>query len=289
MAIARAFLSHSSLDKKYVERVAKRLGRQQVQFDKWAFEVGQDFYNAITDSLNSSATFVLFASKASLDSFWVKFEVRLAQKLLRNATVRSSLVFIIDPDVKPSALPRWMQKSLVKSVSSANAAARDIQYHLNRIRGFEGADLFFGRNSLLEQFADKLVPSSGSKPPHILVIGGLEGVGRRTFIRHALRNSLSMQMGPVFHLRRTDGIDALHIALVMELGDAEHVADLATKIGEFRRQSPVEKANTLAALLNRIGADNVAPCIVDDGALLSSSSQYKPEAIDLIRRLEPVS
>lgn len=286
MALGMAYLAHSSTDKQFVEAVAKRLGRQQVRFDKWVFEVGQDFVRAITESLGSSSTFVLFASKASLASFWVKFEMNLANDLLKNDTIKASLIFIIDPDIEPSDLPDWMQKSLIKKITSSNAVSRAIQYHLNNIRGLEKTELFFGRNVLMDQFAEKLFPSSGEKPPHILVVSGLEGVGRRTFISHAVRNALSIQLGPILHLRRTDGIDALHVALISELGEVDSICGLADEIAGFRRKPPAEQADAIAELLHRIGEDNVAPCIVDDGALLESSSYYKPEAIALLKSLK---
>ncbi len=289
MALAKAFLSHSSSDKSFVEAVARRLGRQQVQFDKWSFSLGQDFVRAITSGINSSASFVLFASKASLTSLWVKLEIDQARALVRSKSIRSALVFIIDDELKPADLPKWMQSSLIKKASSANAAARAIQHHLNSLRGLEQTDLFFGRNMLLDQFASKLLPAIGGPPPHILVVSGLEGVGRRTFVSHAVRNSLSLQLGPVIHLRRTDGVDALHIALVSELGDAATVEDLAKAISKFRKCSLQQRADLLADLLHRIGEENVAPCIVDDGALLESSSEYKPEALALLASLKKYS
>src|ERR1035441_2223692 len=169
---------------------------------------------------------------------------------------------------------------------SANAVSRAIQYHLNSIRGLEKTELFFGRNILMDQFAEKLFPSSGEKPPHILVVSGLEGVGRRTFISHALRNSLSIQLGPVLHLRRTDGIDALHVALISELGEVDSIEGLAAEIDGFRGKTPTDQADTIADLLHKIGEGNVAPCIVDDGALLETSSYYKPEALALLQSLK---
>jgi tetratricopeptide (TPR) repeat protein len=286
MALAKAFLSHSSSDKLFVEAVAKRLGRQQVQFDKWAFTVGQQFVSAITASLNASSTFVLFASKASLASFWVKFETSQAHTLIRSEIIKSALIFIIDPTVTHYDLPKWMQRGLIRQTGSAAAAARAIQHHLNSIRGLEQNELFLGRNALLEEFSTKLLPTEGGKPPHILVVSGLEGVGRRTFLSHAIRNNLSIQLGPVFHLRRTDGVDALHINLISELNDANSVEELAKEIAKFRRKDAAGKADLLAALLGRIGNENVVPCIVDDGALLESSSHYRPEAIALFESLK---
>jgi TIR domain len=70
----RAFLSHSSRDKELVEAVAKDLGRQFCIFDKFCFETGDEFIEAIKKGLDESTVFVLFASSNSVKSFWVQLE-----------------------------------------------------------------------------------------------------------------------------------------------------------------------------------------------------------------------
>ena len=71
----RAFLSHSSKDKQLVDGVARRLGRAYVVYDKYAFEPGDNLSRAILDGLERSDIFVLFASKQSLQSDWVKADL----------------------------------------------------------------------------------------------------------------------------------------------------------------------------------------------------------------------
>ena len=285
MPLGKAFLSHSTKDKQFVEAVAKRLGRQQVQLDKWVFEVGNDLGVAINEAMESSSTFVLFASKASLASAWVQIEIGLAKKLEASDNLKSSLVFIIDHETQPSDLPKWMQKALISRSTSANAVARAIQYHLNRVQGLEHSELFLGRNTLLDTFAGKLLPTTTGAPPHLLILSGLEGVGRRTFLRHAVLNTLSIRLGPVFHLRRTDSVDALHLALVSELGHLDTLSALEQEVASFRAKTLPQKTEVLSDLLHTIALDNVVPCIVDDGALLESNSQYRPEATELFKSL----
>jgi len=93
---ARAFLSHATVDKHFVEIVARKLGRQRVQYDSWAFENGQEFTTAIQEALSRSGVFVLFASKAAIESLWVRFEVNEGAELLRSGLMKSTLVLIID-------------------------------------------------------------------------------------------------------------------------------------------------------------------------------------------------
>jgi hypothetical protein len=75
----RAFLSHSSVDKPFVEAVARELGRQFCAFDQNEFETGDDFRNAIRRALDTSDLFVLFASKTSRERKWIEFELDEAE------------------------------------------------------------------------------------------------------------------------------------------------------------------------------------------------------------------
>jgi len=64
----KAYLAHSSLDKKYVRIVANRFGRSTTIYDEMAFPPGFDFRDTIKKSLDKSSAFIFFASKASLES-----------------------------------------------------------------------------------------------------------------------------------------------------------------------------------------------------------------------------
>lgn len=92
-----AFLSHSSVDKDFVEAVATRLGRAQVFFDKWCFETGDEFIEAIPAAMSATDVFVLFASRASLRSFWVQLEIDHAQMLLASAVIRKGTNILAAP------------------------------------------------------------------------------------------------------------------------------------------------------------------------------------------------
>jgi hypothetical protein len=61
--MGRAFLSHASSDKDYVEPVAEKLGRARVLVDSVVFDAGEDFRPEIRRTLDASDTFVFFVSK----------------------------------------------------------------------------------------------------------------------------------------------------------------------------------------------------------------------------------
>ena len=75
----KAYLAHSSIDKSYVRTVSKRIGRSITILDEMAFPPGFDFRDTIRNSLDKSSVFIFFASKTSIESTWVKFEIDEAE------------------------------------------------------------------------------------------------------------------------------------------------------------------------------------------------------------------
>lgn len=284
-SVPTAFLSHASADKAFVDVVAQQLGRQRVQYDKWVFEGGVGFLEAIRSTVARSSLFVLFASRQSLESLWVKFELAEAEEALRSEALKGALVVIIDPVIRHTDLPKWMQRALVEIASNPKATARLIQHHLDRARGLDPNSLFIGRDAVLAEISEKLIPAPEADPPRLLVLGGLSGIGRRTVLSRALRDFLSLRNGPAIHLKPTDGLDALHIKLLDELGSLDTREDLAAAIDSFQRATPTERAATISRLLASAAVGNVAPIIVDDGALIDSSGHYTQEAAAVLQEV----
>ena len=283
---ARAFLSHSSVDKTFVITAARQLGRARVRFDLWEFAAGMKLTEAIRSALSGSALFVFFASRASIDSLWAKFETDEAEELVRSEALKGALVLIIDGKTRPADLPKWMQRALIESVTSSSAARRLVEYHLNRLRGVERQTLFIGRERQLAEFSEKLIPAPESTPPRILIVGGLPGVGRKTFLERGVRDFLSLRSGPVLTLRPTDGLDALHLALLDELGALDTKVEIAAAVEQFQRSNLKEKADAIAQMLASSSLGNVAPIISDEGSLIDSSGKYTDEALALFEALK---
>jgi hypothetical protein len=74
----RAFLSHSSADKQFVKELAHALGRENVWMDFWNLDAGMMLPLEIAESIQASKVFVLVATKASMSSRWVRYELNLA-------------------------------------------------------------------------------------------------------------------------------------------------------------------------------------------------------------------
>src|SRR4051812_1733168 len=70
------FLSHNSVDKPLVRRLAEKLKASglRVWFDDWVIRPGDDIYLSIERGLEAARVQVLCLSQAALGSEWVKLE-----------------------------------------------------------------------------------------------------------------------------------------------------------------------------------------------------------------------
>jgi len=105
MTLPTVFLSLSGHDENFVQAVHKLLPDSMAHFYPATFANGEDLIDAMEQRVESSAVFALFASRASLGSKWVNFEISKAKI---SSIVRDNfrvLVFVIDPDMTHSDLP----------------------------------------------------------------------------------------------------------------------------------------------------------------------------------------
>lgn len=269
----KAFLSHSSIDKEYVSEVAAALGRARVHIDEKSFDAGSDFRTEIRRTLDDSECFVFFVSPDSLESVWCKFELDEAELRAARGTLRRSLAIFLGDIGDIGLLPEWLRR--VKAVANRTPAqsARAIQAVLNRIR--PDADRpFIGRNDELQRGVRKL--ASGEPLPRILVAHGLEGVGRRTYLSQLVQHALSLDMGPVLAVPEAGTLEDLFIASSSSVALLSR-SDLEAQLEAFRSRSIDQQAEEIARHLAFIARDNCAPCILDRGAMLDASGDYRYE------------
>jgi len=78
--MSRLFLCHSSIDKPFVEKLAKDLMRVgiQVWFDKWEIKVGESLTWKIEEGLQANDNLGIVMSPEALNSEWVKCELGAA-------------------------------------------------------------------------------------------------------------------------------------------------------------------------------------------------------------------
>lgn len=78
--MSRIFISHSSVDKNFVRRLALDLLDKDfdVWFDEWRLEVGQKLTDTIKQAVDQYSYFLLVLSENIADSKWVEQEIRWA-------------------------------------------------------------------------------------------------------------------------------------------------------------------------------------------------------------------
>jgi tetratricopeptide (TPR) repeat protein len=281
----KAFLSHSSQDKHYVGVVANRLGRARVEYDLMSFEPMVDFRDSIRAALARSECLVLFASRASLESLWVKYEIQSADELIRQGRLRSAVALIIDEQTTIADLPAWMRQARVERIRQPTRAARIISHHLHRLQGLDDQPPFIGRERLIAEMSRLLIGRPDVAPPRMLIVHGLPGTGRRTFLQHALKNVLSLELGPIFRVDAADDLETLHASLATELGELDTRAALSDAIARFRASSLPQRTEELGRLVAGLAEPHFAPAILDGGGLLQPNGHYVEGVLELLDEL----
>ena len=132
----KAFLSHSSKQKGYVEIVAKQLGKSNIVLDKWTFEEGNKTIDEILQGLSETGVFVLFISNEALESEWVKTEVEKAYKMIKEGNIKRLYPIIIDESIKydDKRIPQWVQENYnLKYVSKPTKASERVKQVLKTL------------------------------------------------------------------------------------------------------------------------------------------------------------
>ncbi len=280
----KAFLSHSSKDKPIVDAVQKELGRQFTLSDSNNFETGEEFVQAIRRCLDEAGIFVLFASRNSMASIWVKLELEEAWQRKLRGTIKRSLVYIID-DLNVHELPDWIQQALVRKDNVARSIARDIRFNLDQLLRERLEPYFVGRGSDLGRLESLMTPTDGSQPPRGFVVFGLPGIGRRTLIRHGSANILGLRK--IVEIRLDDGdsindICAKTADITEPVSTAAQFKDIFQFIQSLQNEDALER--TLRNLRSLLDAGEL-PIFVDEGGFLDSEGYIRAPALDLLTRV----
>ena len=282
MSVARAFLSHSSKDKEFVQAVARELGRQYCIFDERSFDNGREFKESILEGINTSSIFVLFASKNSLTSDWVNFEIEEAwyKKIERN--LKNSLVYRISDSIEISDLPNWLRRAKVKSTNEPKLVAREIRSHLEKITE-ERQNPFVGRSSDIQGLSEALTPAN-SMPPHVFFVVGLPGVGRRSLVQKVVPDILDLRpLKRVFRIAEGSRINDI-CADVADIAEPYATESRFQEIMREIQQLPESDAqDRTASNLRRITNNGELPVFMDEGGLFDGDGNISEHIDSLIR------
>lgn len=279
--MARAFLSHSSEDKTLVKRIADQLGRQKCVLDEWSFESGEITLEEIYRKLDNSDIFVLFLSDKSLDSPWVKKEIKRAKINIDKGLLDKIFPIIIDPKImyNDPRIPRWMQKSYnLKKITNERVLLNKIQRAIRSVDFFQkdndngNNDIFVGRNNELQIFEQEINNINDWVPACVIASGYYEGIGRRTFLRIALeRNNIVDKYGyrPItISIDTKQSIESFIYQLnYINLDNNISSINLTLKTLE-------EKINLAVELVNEYIDQHEIIFIIDDGGIVKPDGRF---------------
>lgn len=194
--MAKAFLSHSSKDKTLIKKVAEQLGNKNCVLDEISFDPGRKTLEEIFNELDRSDIFVIFLSEHSLESPWVKKEVKRAKENLDKESIERIFPIIIDEKIKYSdeRIPKWLAKPYnLKCITNEVIILNKIRQSLKEVSfkktrfNKEIEKNFVGRNTEMQKFENEINNLDNWTPTFIIAYNYFEGIGRRTFLKNALR------------------------------------------------------------------------------------------------------
>lgn len=276
----RAFLSHSSMDKAYVEAVAEGLRPGHYELDTQTFERGDLNAEAILSALARSDLFVLFLSRNSIESGYVDFEVAFGRELVARGAIGQVLTICLDEYSFNKASTFIKHYNMIRKPVSADSASRHIEGVLLSSRYSKEAlsHPFVGRENelkILEQQANDL----NSPRIKALFISGNPGVGRRRVARKFYQNYYP-NVGvivPEIELESFEGYDDIFRSVLAALRPAISISELRESVVDFSILNDEGKAKRIADEINSLLDSREVLYVVDSGGLLRDSGEMQPE------------
>ena len=194
----RAFLSHSSKDKEFVDIVSEHLRPGTYEMDSMTFDAGILNSEAISRALARCDLFCLFLSKSSVSSSYVDFEILLGTEFLARGSISRFIGICLDEEAFALARDSVKFYNIIRKAPEPEAAARLIQGQLisASIKSNKFNHPFVGRgqelNTLYDEASDHQKPSVKG-----LYFSGNAGTGRRSLALKFYENYLP-HVGRIF-------------------------------------------------------------------------------------------
>ena len=216
--MVKVFLSHSAQQEELATKVAENIGRDVVFLYEYSFDPAVSLTNEIKQKISDSNIFVLFLSKAALDSPWVKMEI---ETIIPRLFVKDILFvpFIVDEDIKPADVISqydWMREYNLVLFTNAQRIAMVIKSHIAKVSGgklFSGqmrSMRFVGRAKELNQLTNDSVSSPSCRA---MIVSGFPQSGRRRllleFISRVLQSHIHYEDAVRINLHSNESLDEL--------------------------------------------------------------------------------
>ncbi|MXY42068.1 MAG: TIR domain-containing protein [Rhodospirillaceae bacterium] len=284
----KAFISHSSKDKEFVEKMVGELRPGTYELDAHTFDFGLINSAAISESLKRCNLFCLILSEHSFASSYVDFETLLGIEFFARGKIDRFVALCIDDKAFASAAENVKYFNVVRKFVTPESAARLIQGQLISAINAQSklSHPFIGRNEEIAILGRQI--NDHRRPPSKAVfISGNSGSGRRTIAENFFRQYFP-QVGRIFpriSIGSFSGLEELYREVLKALRPTMSVRDFATRIQSFTIASEEEKLSLIADLLNSLQIAREAALVVDEDGVLTDSGCLTAEIDALFSHL----
>lgn len=283
----KAFISHSSKQKAFALELVERLGRDYCGIDCFDFQPAYKTIDEIYRAIEESTVFVLLVSRDSLDSDWVKKEIRYAKTKLQPNEMNRFWPYLIDSSITLNDCPDWMVKDEcfnLKQFKSPYVLARDIEQKFRRIIWSNNSrvrmleTMMVGRNSDIAKFEDKFQSIDGINLK-ALIISGRNGVGKDTFAKQCMNKvGFPAETEPYrISTKPHENVENFIVYLNMIL---RHFND--TELQAVLSLQPKKKAHEAVLLLNELYETRTVLFVNDNLSCLLPNKNLAEWMIDIL-------
>ena len=278
----KAFISHSSKQKPFVENLVKLLGHENCIVDKYDFSPAFKTIDEIIEKIDNASIFIFLVSEESLKSTWCEEEVRYAREKLTKSNFKLFLPYIIDPNINHEevrAKYEWIVSEdtyNLKLFRSPNILSKDIELKFRilesrKYREFrQENEVFVGRNKEIEEFQEK---KRKKRKARSLVISGRRGVGRHHFCNYCAGKSVIANKYFIEKIDLPENGQLAEFITQLNTLTALYSSDNLVEILKSEESVQIECA---AELLNAVYDYQGRILINDDDIIVDYKSDLKP-------------
>ena len=285
----RAFLSHSSRDKGFVDAVASNLRPGTFELDALTFDAGILNSHAIIQALNRSDLFCLFLSEDSAAAPYVQFETLIGTELIASGKISRFLAICLDDKAFALASDNVKNFNIVRKSLDPEAAARLIQGALLSAHQLKRrtAHPFLGREPELIELETQ-VTNHARPESKAIYISGNAGSGRRTIAQKFYETQFPnvSRVFPAINIDVFSGLDELYRKVLSALRPNMTAVELRTRIQGFAAASSTQRPRLVAQFLNALPSANEAAFLVDNGGLLTDGGALVAEIDQIVGHLD---
>ena len=298
----RLFLSHSSIDRAVVQHVHDSLGADVAWLDRAEIEWGDQFLDRISSALQECTHFVLFWSRHSSTSKWVRLELHMAFiRMMEEHAIRLLIVRLDSAE-----LPLHLRSYQYLDVSESAQATARIVAAINNITDIPHRVI---RNRFLNRSNElsRMEVAIDDRDSNVIVFTGFAGIGKQSLAREGLRRFYQGAQAVI--VDATEGTGITELALYLNALARKQKLDENLSVEELRHElrlsieaiarsnsfllitniqhwldydrKPIEPLATILAIIPSIPYFTRHPCLLTSTRRLSMSRRRQPNITEI--------